>query len=654
MSIRVYIVCLYLLMTRFFRTSLILLGVNAFLFFSFVYLQKKPKSPSLAFAGDAQDFNWSQVTKLEISGPLLSEKRVFQREEHQWYMQQPLPWPANPYALLVLLNKLQFLDRATLLSHEEWKHSQASLADYGLEEPRLSITVWEGDKKQSFALGDTIAPGKYLYVLSPNQGHIFRADKDLLDLSLMPLDHFQRQTLFEASNFEVDGIRIKSEEKNLTILLSKAEQSWVFEAPIQAEANKALVEKLLHDLLSLRCHRFLSGKEAEVARAHLHSPKMRLTLLGPNYRQSLRIGEVGASPEEYEAKLEDHDTVFTIPASIVDKLLGAQDQLRSRQIFKFKPPELISLRLETNSTKLNLHRLESKGWICQSSAPEQLELASDEVDLAAIEGVLKALKTTQALSFVMDTPSELDLEAFGFHTPEARVTVDVGTYQKTLILGHYTEDHKRLYAKVGDSPSVYEVSAVMLECFPLDPLFYAKRTIFELAKDMELSLLELKRIHEDRSILSLHFVDGKTDDLLSLLPQLSNNQRRNVSDFIQLVQTFKTDRILSREFSQEGYHLDGRWVPWEFALQCTFQSREAPHTQKVVSYFFSKRLGGTLQIGGSPTLACTFQLSQEMMDSIFALSFEKKVLNAEGFTALEEYLEAAPSVQNPLDPSLAP
>ncbi len=641
-------------MTRFFRTSLILLGVNALLFFSFLYLQRKPKSELLTFPGGVKDFYWSQVSKIEISGPLLSEKRVFQREEHNWYMQQPLPWPANPYALLVLLNKLQFLDRATLLSREEWAHSQASLADYGLEEPRLNITVWEGDKKQSFALGDTIAPGKYLYVLSPGQEHIFRADKDLLDLSLMPVEHFQRQTLFEASSFDVDGIRIKSEEKNLTILLSKVEKSWAFEAPIQAEANKALVEELLHDLLSLRCHRFLSGKEAEVARAHLHSPKMRLTLLGPKYRQSLRIGEVGASPEEYEAKLEEQDTVFTVPASIVDKLLGAQDQLRSRQIFKFKPHELVSLRLETQAAKLSLHRLESQAWICQTSEPEQLELSSDEVELAAIEEALKALRTVQALSFVTDTPSELDLETFGFHAPEATFTLDLGTHQKTLVLGHSPKDHKRLYAKVGDSPSVYEVSAAILERFPTDLLFYAKRTVFEMAKDVMLKTVELKRIHKDSSILSLQFSDGKMDDLLSLLPEFSNNQRRNVENFLQLIQTFRVDRILSREFSPAGYQFEDRSVPWEFSLQCTFQSREEPYAQRVVDYFFSKRLGGTLQLGGSPTVAATFKLSQEMMDSLFALSFEKNALKAEDITALEEQLETASPSQNSLDPSLAP
>lgn len=628
-------------MARFFRNSLILLGVNVSLFCSFLYLQKKQKNEPAALPGTVKDFNWSHVSKIEINGPLLSEKRVFQRDEQNWYMQQPLPWPANPYALLVLLNKLQFLGGTTLMSREEWTASQASLADYGLEEPRISITVWEGDKKQSFALGDTIAPGKYLYVLSPGQDYIFRADKDLLDLSLMPIDHFQRQTLFEASTFEVDGIRIKSEEKNCTILLSKLGKAWTFEAPIQAAANRALVEELLHELLSLRCHRFLSAKEAEIARAHLHSPKMRLTLLGPTYRQSLLIGEIGASPDEYEAKLDEQDTVFTLPSSLVDKLLDAQDQLRSRQIFKFKPQNLISLRLKTKRAKISLHKLESGAWTCQGSSGGLLELGSDEVEVATIEDALNALKALQALSFVTDTPSDLDLENFGFSAPEAILSLDLGAKQKTLILGHSTEDKKRFYAKIGDSPSVYEVSASILDYFPLDPLFYHKRTLFEMPKNMELTALSLKRMGQESPILSLSFSETNREDLLSVLPHFSNNQRRNVRDFIQLVQTFRVERILSRDFSLQGTTLEDRSVPWEFALQCTFQPKEGPLAEKTLDYYFSKRLGGTVQLGGSPSMDCTFQLSQEMMDALFALSFEKKPLKAEDFNHLETRLEEA-------------
>ncbi len=627
-------------MPRFFKTSLILLALNALLFLCFVYLRKKESPQVLPLPGQVADFNWNNISKVEMTGPFLSEKRLFQKEEQNWYISQPIHWPANPYAVLMLLNKLQFLNTSTILNQEDWVKTQTPLADYGLAEPRLAISIWEGEKKQTFALGDTIAPGKYMYVLSPDKEHIFRADKELFDLSTMPLDHFQQQTLFEASHFEIDGLRIKSEEKNLIIILSKEGNAWRFEAPIQAQANKALVEEILHELLTLKINRFLLNKEGDIARAHLHSPKMRITLLGPSYRQTLRIGDVYNDLEEYEAKLDENDTVFTIPNSIVDRLLLAQELLRDRQFFKFKVPLINSMAIERKGSKLTLQKLESGHWTCRSSEPSALQLDSDAVDADLIEAALLRLKGLQATAFLSDTPSELDLETFGLNEPQAVISLDCLDASKTLILGRYTEDQKYLYAKTADSPSIYEVPADVLSVFPPDLLHYHKRKLFELPKDSELKSLDIIKIGQERPLLNLNFQDSK-EDLLALLPDYSNNQRRNLKDFIDLLKDFRVHSLISRDFSETGLSFEGQSVGWSYLVRLSFVSKELGKEEKTLSFYCSKRLGGNLQIGTSPDLQCTFRLNQEMMDALFAVTFEKQPMRAEDLQKLEASLDAS-------------
>jgi hypothetical protein len=625
-------------MPRFFKTSLILLALNALLFACFVYLRKKESPQALPLPGQVADFNWNNISKVEMTGPFLPEKRLFQKEEHKWYISQPIHWPANPYALLMLLNKLQFLNTSTILNQEDWVKTQTPLADYGLAEPRLAISIWEGEKKQTFALGDAIAPGKYLYVLSPDKEHIFRADKELFDLSTMPLDHFQQQTLFEASHFEIDGLRIKSEEKNLIIILSKEGNAWRFEAPIQAQANKALVEETLHELLSLRINRFLLNKEGDIARAHLHSPKARVTLLGPSYRQTLRIGDVYNDLEEYEAKLDENDTAFTIPKAIVDKILLSQELLRDRQFFKFKVLSVNSIVIEGKGSKLSLQKLESGHWTCRSAGVSTLQLDSDAVDAELINAALLRLKALRATTFLSDTPSELDLETFGLNEPQALISLDCLDAAKTLILGRYTEDGNYLYAKTADSSSVYEVPADVLSVFPPDLLYYHKRKLFELDKDAELKSLDIIKIGQERPLLSLNLQDSK-EDLLALLPDYSNNQRRNLSDFIDLLKDFRVHSLISREFSETGLSFQGQTVDWSYLVRLSSVSKELGKEEKTLSFYFSKRLGGNLQIGTSPDLQSTFRLSQEMMDALFAVTFEKKPIRVEDLPKLEAALE---------------
>lgn len=636
-------------MTRFFKTSLILLILNALLFLACIYFRKSGDSQAPLQKRQVSDFNWSAISKIEITGPLLPEKRIFQKDEQGWALHQPVHWPANPYAVLMLLSKLQLLPTTPILHQEDWVKTQTPLADYGLAEPRLFVSIWEGDTKQTFALGDVIAPGKYLYVLSPDKQHIFRTEKDLFDLSTMPLEHFQQQTLFDVSPFQIDGLRIRSEENNRVIILSKIENAWRFDAPIQATANKALVEEALYQLLGLKVNCFLLNKEGDIARAHLHSPRMRITLLGPNYRQTLRIGD-SYNEEAYEAKLDDNETVFTVPKGVVDQLLLAQEGLRNRQFFKFKLPVVESISIEQGGSKLTLQKLESGHWTCRSSGASPVQLDSDTVDAEVIQGGLLRLKSLEATDFLSDTPSELDLESFGLNAPQATLTLETPEGSQSLILGAYTEDKAHLYAKTGDSPSVYQVPAATLGLFPLDPLYYHKRKLFELPQEAELHTLEVFKIDQEKPLLRLNLQDSQ-EDLLALLPDYSNNQRRNLKDFMDLLKDFRVDRVLSREFSEMGLVLEEQAVSWQFLIKLSFVPKGLSKDETVLSFYFSKRLGGNLQIGTSPELKATFRLTQELMDALFAITFEKKPLAPYDLEPLEARLDAPEKAPSP-EPSL--
>ena len=604
-----------------YKLTLVLIVLNILVYYLVVHLERKSITGA-EHAGNIFGLFSSEVVtieRLEIGGNLVGETRVLEREGRSWLITRPVYWPANYFAVQRILTQLQFLKAEARFSVEEIKQSGQSLADYGLDNPSLVFSFGVGGAETRIKIGVPTEFGGRLYILGPNEQDVYVVSRTFLESLIVDLEDLRDAEVFNIPLFEVNSLTIQvSGRSKVKMRLIRTDGKWGFEAPIQISADNRRVDSVLAQLESLTVLKFMRSERDDWSLYGLVDPAMKVTIQGNNRRQTLLLGDrvEGAEKEAYYyARLESIPTVFTLEASLVDSFKNAQEILRNRKIFTAELNEPSFIRVKQSGHLLSLNRLEDGSWqgVLDKPGGEPVRFLGDSQIIAHSLGLLSHLEVVR---FVSDAPSEADLERFGFADPQREIIVG-SDEEQILLVGDVDISNKLLYAKRADLPYVYEVPLRVLDDFPLDPLFYKNRVIEELPASSQIKSLTFKNQEKGEKLIQLNVKKGGTFKEAAV--GLPESKRQAVADILHSLEKLEVKSFLELSFDASGYQLDASTkLPWVYSLEVTVISseNEAPSTMR---YYFSERLGGSLQIGGSPQSGVVFTLKQALVDALNAL-----------------------------------
>ena len=103
-------------------------------------------------------------------------------EKKDWFITSPFRWAANPFTVNRLLTELRFLGADGGFSVAEARATGSTLADYGLENPRATLSVSDDAGTRQIRIGNATPDRKSVYVLSPDGSEIIPAPKSFLDV----------------------------------------------------------------------------------------------------------------------------------------------------------------------------------------------------------------------------------------------------------------------------------------------------------------------------------------------------------------------------------------------------------------------------------------------------------------------------------------
>jgi hypothetical protein len=195
------------------KVTLVLLFLNVALFFFIFYFER-----------DWRIERASNETRRRVLGPEAANIRTLdvvsttpgasfslERRGDAWFMTKPVEWPANLNAVSRIMNELQFLEHVTSFSTKDLEKEGRKLADYGLDQPRLTVTFASGDEGATGArttvlrLGDTPKVGDLLYLLSSDGQKIHVVSRSLADSLSIPFDQLRLDTIFSIQVFEAQS-----------------------------------------------------------------------------------------------------------------------------------------------------------------------------------------------------------------------------------------------------------------------------------------------------------------------------------------------------------------------------------------------------------------------------------------------------------------
>lgn len=557
-----------------------------------------------------------------------------------WWLTQPYDWQANRNAVASIVNELQFLEHETSFAVKDLGKSGQTLADYGLEQPALTLEFTAAAKSYVLKIGDSTKIGNRLYVLSPDGQTIHVVGRSLTDSLGRPLEDLRSESIFTIPVFEVRSLSLQTAAPaNLKVRLRRDGPRWAFETPILARANKAGVEGTINTLNALQTKSFLAANDPRLGQAALDTPTLRVTLEGNARRETLLIG-AAATNGEYFAKIENKAAVFTVAltSALLADLNSAQETLRDPRVLDFSPATVTGLALTApGQPDLSLQRLEAgqgaESWQLivrngSGQAPQTLT-----ADTAIVQELLTKLHLLSAAKFLSDAPSAADLEHYGFNRPERELTLNLNTgggptgttpSSLTLQIGVAPDQRAAAYARVTNAPYVYQVDPVILEDAPAPALHYRQRTLRDLPAGARIGGLKLIDLGNNQVLVEKTSPpeSGLTAETLAKDKE-PEARRKALTALLTEMRTLRARRFLADSFPADHAESGGESHPWKYRLEVMLTLEGSGAAQTTTStLLLTERLGGVTQLAGTTEFGgVVFEVTQALLDALFALTY---------------------------------
>jgi hypothetical protein len=570
--------------------------------------------------------------RIELHGRGIETPRILERKGTTWHLIEPMQWSANYFAINRILNQLQFLEEEASFSVDEIEKTGQSLADYGLENPLLKIVIAEGDETVSLSIGTLTEIGNNVYFLGPDKREIFVVNRQVIDSLHIDLNDLRAREIFDIPVFEVDalGLEIRSgntaDGSSLKVRLARNNGAWIFEAPLAAEADPALVENTVNTLTVAKVRRFIETEQTDPIVQGLVTPSMQVTIYGNKRRQKLIVGNLDPGSQgapEYFAKLEDNPAIFTVLARPFDALREAQEALRERNFMNFDPSILTAINISENDQMIRLQKLETgkNDWQVLESKDGN-EIQPYRADPAIMDSLIKDLSSLRAKGFTADAPSISDIENFGFNNPRRIVTLNFSKGNPlTLMLANPENSKDALYAKTNLADFIFTVERnATLRMIPLNSSNYRNRILDILPAAARISALKLTNLRDGKAIFD--YTLGQERIIWNdLFTEFDTKHAEHIRVLLGAIRRFEVKRYLLDSYT-EAYSFDAeKSLPWLFQLSATIQlpGGETDRTE-TREYVFTDRISGTVQVAGSKQYNTTFEIPQPLLDALYELT----------------------------------
>jgi hypothetical protein len=646
------------------KVTLVLVFLNVALFFFIFKFERnwRTEAASLEARRRVLGAEAADIARIEVANSAGNSFTLERRPERkQWMLVKPLGWPANELAVSTIVHELQLLEHETSFATKDLAKSGQSLADYGLEKPKLVVAfAGENGPRTELKIGDTTSVGNRLYILSPKGDRVHVVNRSLVDSLTQPVERLRADTLLTIPVFEAKQItlqtgspdQVRSAAGGLRIRIRREGARWSFDAPIVARASKLAIDTTIADLNALHVKSFVASPPTP---APASAPTLRVTLEGNNRNETLFLGELvrttpaagaaatpppAAGPEgaptpdaEYYAQLEGRAPVFTVvvPGRVVDTLRNALVKLRERRLLDFEPRAVTAITLAAplaGQPPLTLQRLEPApnaatpdgAWqIIRRGDGAQPGTQTEAADPALIQRLLAQLGSLSALGFVSEAPTADQLESWGFNRPEREVRLTfaaaAGAPNTDLVLRLGTDAQRLVYARVGPSNenSIYSVDPEILRELSVEPVAWRNRLVHELPATARISALKLTDLTKPEPPLVETAIDA-------------NGQPTKAGLNVDALQKLLTQlrKLYANRFVQPAFADNVAAAgdePWRYRLEATIDlPGGVPGQANTLTFFFTKRLGGAQQFAGSREIDAIFAIEQPLLDALWPLT----------------------------------
>jgi len=331
-----------------------------------------PQSVKKEIDKKAEDFRDKKLTDLimaQVQRVLLKTpagEMELQRQGDHWEIIKPLRARGDDQKIDDLIAQVTTAHIQKFIADDK-----GDLHQYGLAEPRGSITLFAENDKQGQALQIGSEPEKdQTYVRFSSRGFVYTLPKKIEELLNTKPNDLRDRHLVRIDTKVLDRLTIDPAGKQKIVLARKVED-WTIASKNNPAANSSEVRRLLDTLQNEQVTRFVEDVASNLPRYGLDKPQLQLTFssfasentaetkAGEQAFATLAFGKVEG--DEVYARVGDEPFVVGVRKNLLDHIFTDPLQWQDLAIFKFKPDQIHHLAVAMDR-EISLVRGANNEW----------------------------------------------------------------------------------------------------------------------------------------------------------------------------------------------------------------------------------------------------------------------------------------------------
>ncbi len=311
-----------------------------------------------------------RVTDEEIDALIVqrpgAEPIELRRVEDLWQITAPIQAEVDRFVVDALARDVANARRLRTL-----EDVSGQMADFGLEEPRLTLTMQAGDRTETVKVGAQDYTGNQMYVQLEGSDEVLITNRNFFTSADKELKEWRSKSVLE---FDQDAAQVVEVVRPEGLLrLEREGEQWKLVQPVQDLADESAVSSLLSTVRYARVVEFVEEEAAPESypKYGLDRPRfeLRVKAAGRDEWRTLQLGGNHKKDELY-ARDTARRTVFSVRDTIVDNFEKDVGSFRDKKIVKVRQDELDRFLLTKGGQVVEVRR-EGDGFVIAQPESEK-------------------------------------------------------------------------------------------------------------------------------------------------------------------------------------------------------------------------------------------------------------------------------------------
>jgi hypothetical protein len=276
----------------------------------------------------------------------------------------------------------------------------------------------------------------------------------------------EAEKILKVDKDKITQVSLKS-KKHGTIVVKKANGTWIIAEPVKVKADQNTVRSLLKTISGAQFEKVLKKKDVKWDDYGLDKPEFTVSVTTRDDTVSMFFGLPNPAKTSYYLRARGDSRLLFVADTLKNALDKSVFDLRDKVVFGLAPEDIDTMVITKSGTETELKRATPDTWMM--TKPEKIRVKTAEIDRELIN------LTNLEAKDIIDEPKK-DGDPYGLDKPMEKIRLAGKKRDQTLLIGKTKTDKDKpatpnsdRYARLQGQNTVYLIGSQIVANVKTDP-----------------------------------------------------------------------------------------------------------------------------------------------------------------------------------------